>query len=160
MTDRRKLRSDDGDNNVVLHHFPILPSPTPSMCCLFSFFRTRAADQHTSKYVCTIFPTSSPPIGGRETRFTLEKKRIRLYTFIHVSQRNSSISRLSARMEFEYFHSLFYYKRGGRGADECWKHRVSSYRGICNLMEFAGNINKPSKRFPNWKNKREFVWTI
>lgn len=21
-------------------------------------------------------------------------------------------------------------------------------------MEFAGNINKPSKRFPNWKNKR------
>lgn len=27
--------------------------------------------------------------------------------------------------------------------------RFSPYRGICNLMEFAGNINKPSKRFPN-----------
>lgn len=82
MTDRRKLRSDDGDNNVVLHHFPILPSPTPSMCCLFSFFRTRAADQHTSKYVCTIFPTSSPPIGGEgNTIYAREKTDTFVYVY-------------------------------------------------------------------------------
>lgn len=105
----------------------------------------------------TIFPTFLSPLPqGRETRFALEKKT---WIFVYVYPRFTKklVHFPIVRMEFEYFHSLFYYRREGWSIEF---ERFFPYRGICNLMEFAGNINKPSKRFPNWKNKREFAWTI
>lgn len=110
-----------GGDNVALHYFPILLDPLlPRSCCLSFFPSVRVSQQRVSKYN---FSNLSPfsPCRGRETRFTLERKRRHTffwYAFIHVFfyERSSSISSIvSLNGIWIYFHSLFYYKerRGG-----------------------------------------------
>ena len=156
MTDRRKLRGRRRQRGATLLPYPF-DSLLPRCCCLSFFPSVRVSQQRVSKYN---FSNLSPfsPCRGRETRFTLERKRG--HTFIHVFFLRKKLVHFvdcqpERNLNIFSFIILLQRERRGRGCDECWKHRAFSlYRGICNLMEFAGNINKPSKRFPNWKNKR------
>lgn len=127
---------------------PLLPR-----CCVSLSFLPYVF--HNNVFRNTIFPTSLPSLpageGKHDSRWR-ENVDIRLSTFFFTKEARP-FRRLSARTEFEYIfiHYFITKREKGRGeCDECWKHRAFSlYRGICNLMEFAGNINKPSKRFPN-----------
>lgn len=67
----------------------------------------------------TIFPTFLSPLPQGKRDLHSRKKRGYLYTFIHVLQRNSSISPLS-----EWNLNIFIHYFITEGRDERWKHRV------------------------------------
>lgn len=150
-----------GGDNVALHYFPILSTPSSPVVVVSLSFLPYVF--HNNVFRNTIFPTSLPSLpageGKHDSRWR-ENVDIRLvYVYPRFFLRKKLVHFVDCQPERNLnifsFIILLQRERRGRGCDECWKHRAFSlYRGICNLMEFAGNINKPSKRFPNWKNKR------
>lgn len=151
MRGRRRQRG------ATLLPYPFGPPPPPFLLSLFLSFRTCFT---TTCFEIQFFqPLSLLSLQGEGNTIHAGEKTwtyvFLVYVYPRFFLRKKLVHFVDCQPErnlniFSFIILLQREKRGRGECDECWKHRAFSlYRGICNLMEFAGNINKPSKRFPN-----------
>ena len=139
-----------GGDNVALHYFPILSTPSSPVVVVSLSFLPYVF--HNNVFRNTIFPTSLPSLpagGGKHDSRWRENVDIRLSTFFFYERSSSISSIVSPNGIWIYFHSLFYYKeREGGGDEKCeaaksgWNSRrrtlINSLRGDLGRFCFSG----------------------